>query len=387
MIDIKYKNIYEKFLEDYERIHISPWHNISKDKLKEYYNQLTNKLKIDDDYSFTYFMNYLLKIICGQDDAHTYLHSESSYSIKYKIIENEVLIDLPKDMHGYKLLTINNINIKDVINEFEKVIIYGTPGKRKYELEKALSNRMLLFGLPVFHDNKINDLELIFENNNKTIKKIMINKTINYENNIEQDKNIFGEPGNFKINDQALIIEHSSVQPKFKEKIINNYNLMKNTDISDAKKIIVDLRGNIGGDSRLNEPLIEFLKMHKKLPLYVLTDYRVFSSGRIALRDLLELNAIAIGEEISTPINSFGNNTWISIDKYEFAIATKYFNPFKHYQISSKNEYNEKMNNERLQPIVFKPDFYVTQTKEDFLSGNDNILNFALNIDRNILIK
>ena len=140
MILDKYNNTFNEFMKKYEEIHINPWHNISKKDFTKKKEELLNTMNVTDIYSFTYFMNYLIKILCGTTDAHTKFDMQSILPINFRIINNEVLINYPNNLKGSTLISINDININNVLSELDKVITYGTKGKRIYELEKALFN-------------------------------------------------------------------------------------------------------------------------------------------------------------------------------------------------------------------------------------------------------
>ncbi|MDE6292616.1 MAG: hypothetical protein K2L98_02920, partial [Bacilli bacterium] len=146
-------------------------------------------------------------------------------------------------------------------------------------------------------------------------------------------------------------------------------------------KIIIDLRGNTGGNSALNTPLMDFLEKHQDKTLIVLTDYRIFSGGRYALIDLIKLGAITIGTEIGTPLNCYGNSNWINIDGYAFASSESYLSPSidKSVFAHTKEDFKNNITEEYLIPNIFKPDICVEENVEDFLNGNDPIMNEALN--------
>ena len=58
-------------LKKYEEIHVNPWHQISHHELNVLYDNLLNAMNTTDEYSFKYFMDYLLKRLSGSEDAHT----------------------------------------------------------------------------------------------------------------------------------------------------------------------------------------------------------------------------------------------------------------------------------------------------------------------------
>jgi hypothetical protein len=377
MIAKKYKDIYDKFVCHYKNVHVNPWHEISEGQLGNLYNELINSMDIDNDYNFTYFMNFIIKRLNGKDDAHTQYDHVSFLPMNFRIFDSEVLVNYPEALKGCKLVSINGLNINLIIKELDDVITYGTDGKRKYELEKALFNKYMLFGLPSLRNSN----ELIFEieknNGEKVIKRFNENEEY-LDDLFDYDKYRFGDNASYKFVDNCLVYNHSSVQSMFKEQIEESIDNLRREDLTNIDTIIIDIRGNIGGNSSLNKILMDFIKENNDKKLICLTDYRVFSSGRYALRDLLDLGAITIGEEISTPINCYGNSDWINIDGYYFSISKCYFHPFLKIGISSKEEFQEEVTSDILMPCIFKPDILVGTNKEDYIKGVDTILNYAL---------
>ena len=383
MITKKYKNIYEKFIEEYKRIHINPWHEITEEELNKITNDLITKMNIEDNSSFTYFMNYIIKKISGTEDAHTKILKEIPLPINFKIFNSRVYINYPKEIKGSKLISINGIKINQIIKELEEVITYGTEGKRRYEIEKSLFNSIKLFGLPSLKESETLTYQIL------TIDGQEITKTFKKDEEypeelFDYDEYLYGETGAFTIDNDTLIYKHTSVQPKFKEKIEHSIANLRKIDLSNITKIIIDLRGNTGGNSALNKPLMDFLSENSDKELITLIDYRVFSGGRYALRDLLNLGTITIGEEISTPINCYGNSKLVLIDNCNFSISECYYDPFNYISIKSKEEFFSQMNNELLKPNIYKPDIYVEYNEEDFINGIDPVLEYAKNLNNKI---
>ena len=188
----------------------------------------------------------------------------------------------------------------------------------------------------------------------------------------------YGNNCSYKFVDNCLVYNHRSLQPGFEKMIINAMNNLRKENLDNIDTIIIDLRGNTGGNSALNKYLIDFLNEHKDKKLICLTDYRVFSGGRYALRDLINLGAITIGEEISTPLNCYGNSNYLNIDKYSFSVSECYFHPFAFWNASSKEEFKNEATLELLKPLIFKPDILVNESKEDYINGVDTILEYAI---------
>ena len=375
MISTKYKNIYERFIEQYEKIHVNPWHEITKEELSNIVNELVLKMDVNDIYSFKYFIDYIIKRLSGTSDAHTKSAIEYPLPINFKIFNTDILVNYPENLKNCKLVSINDIEIKTIIDELKEVITYGTKGKRRTELEKSLFNSIILFGLPSLRKYEkltFKFLALDGKEITRTFKK-----DEEYNDNFDYDKFLYGDNATFRIEENTLIYKHSSVQPKFKEQIEIAVNNMRRLDLTNINKIIIDLRGNTGGNSALNQILMNFLSEHNDKMLITLTDYRVFSAGRYALRDLINLGTITIGEEIGTPINCYGNSNWINIDNIRFSISERYFHPLCNIGIKSKEEFKSIMSEDILMPYIFKPDILVEEKEEDYILGIDTILEYA----------
>lgn len=126
---------------------------------------------------------------------------------------------------------------------------------------------------------------------------------------------------------------------------------------------------------------MDFLKENTDKKLFVLTDYRVFSGGRYALRDLINLGAVTIGDEISTPINCYGNCYLEKINEYwTFTISEHYYHPMLNISFKSKEEYQNGITFEISKDYIFHPNILVKETIKDFINNNDPVLQKALEL-------
>lgn len=387
MIDIKYKNIYDKFIEHYKTVHVNPWHEISENDLNNIYNNLINSMDIIDNFTFTYFINYIIKRLSGESDAHTYYDAISLIPMNFKIFAGDVFINYPDNLKYNKLLSINGINIDIILSELDEIITYGTKGKKRHALEKSLLNEYMLLSLPSLRNS--NSLTFQMQKANGKLESISFPKK---ETNTDEEIAIynnyrFARNATYEFIDNVLVYHHTSLQNNFKEKIESSINDLRVTDLSNIDTIIIDIRGNTGGNASLNKILINFLKEHLDKKIICLTDYRVFSGGRYALRDLINLGALTIGEEIGTPINCYGNSNWINIDNHGFSSSEAYFHPFLGWSAESKEEFSSEVTDELLSPVIFKPDILVEENKDDYLNGIDTILNYAISYSKENIIK
>lgn len=376
MITEKYKKMYDLFISFYKDKHVNPWHEINEEELNNIYDKIVLEQNIVDDYSFNYLMNYVIKRLGGVLDAHTQYSVMQRIPINFKMFGKEIIVNFPDDLKGLNLVSINGVLIDVIIDELDDVIAYGTEGKRKYEIEKALFNKQRLFSLPSLRGANILIMNFKDSNGNIYVKKFKKDEQYLESEMFDAEKYLFGNPGTFNIFGNKLVITHSSVQNRFKEKIENMVEELKQLDLSSIDTIIVDIRGNTGGNSAINKCLMDFLENCNK-KLICLTDYRVFSGGRYALINLIELGAITIGTGISTPLNCYGNSGWIKHNGYTFASSTCFLAPNVGVAAFSKEDYSLKVTKDVTIPKFFKPDIFVEQSKEDYINGVDTVMAYA----------
>ena len=219
MISIKYQKIYNQFIENYKQIHLAPWHEINEDELKKIYINLVNTMNITDMYTFKYFMDYIIKRLNGKSDAHTKLDMVSTFPINFKIFDDEIIVNYPEVLKGASLKIIDDISILQIVGEIEDVISYGTEGKRRFEIEKALFNRYTMFSLPSFRGKQELSYTFITPNGDTIIKTFKKNEKDQDGQLFDYDEYLYGNNATYKIIDNILIYNHSSVQSQFEGKI------------------------------------------------------------------------------------------------------------------------------------------------------------------------
>jgi serine/threonine protein kinase len=139
-------------------------------------------------------------------------------------------------------------------------------------------------------------------------------------------------------------------------------------DSHSVERVVVDLRFNAGGDSRVVQPLIQGLKKRRALSapghLYALIGPVTYSSGMMAAMDFKDdLQAILVGEPTGGKPNGFGEVKRATLPNSNLAIyyPVKYFHPLQDAD-----------------PESVVPDFPVSLTLEDFLAGRDPALETAI---------
>lgn len=375
-------NIFQKdldyFLEKLEEKHICMYYKITKSELFEYIKSYLNIHEIMNELEF----GNLLKIIIKQlGDSHTriVIPDEGQLPIKLNFIGNKLYVGKSEKekYNNQEIISINNISVEKIIGELEKYTCYETKGWLDHRIEIDLTNTKRILGfLPskeiikveyyldnqesiLFDINQRYDISFLKENNNFTLYKKGKSLVFVYKSCIEPEPNLM----NSKVNEIKNILEMDKIE-----------------------KIIIDLRGNLGGSSRIINPLIDFLKT-ANLKVIVLVDHSCFSSTLFAINQLKQIGSIFIGEEIGSPINHFGEleNFVLPNTKIKIYFSTKYFyidnNQFLTQVITQKDFLS--LESEKIKPNYFYPDIYVQRNIDDNKKGIDTTLKIALDYKNN----
>jgi hypothetical protein len=134
-----------------------------------------------------------------------------------------------------------------------------------------------------------------------------------------------------------------------------------------ADRLVVDIRHNGGGDSRVDDPLIDGLRSRPALRqrgrLYGLISGETFSSGMWTADDLRRLGAILVGGPTGGKPNSYGNTALLQL-------------PNSFLQVSYSTRYYELVSGS--DPPWIAPDIPVEPTIADLRAGRDPLLEAAL---------
>lgn len=350
----------------------------SKKEFEDFLNKELETKNRFNKYDLYYITNKLIKFLLSKYDSHTslYFTPRIYFPLLFTIIDEKVyLINESPDLEnviGGTLLSINGVPIKDILKELEEIICYSTKEYLEMQQCPSIISYDILRSLPsIKDDTAIFNYEI--EYNNKLVNLTLdINK--DYTNFVDE----FEE--NYKMevinNDIIRIVYNMCSQPK---KMLD---LMENLKKYNISKYIIDLRYNCGGNSGIIKPLIEFLKGKK---VVVLVNENVFSSGKMAYIDLKNIGAYAIGTDIATSINCFGNNLRSMKVKYynlKLKASCNYYCYDKNFEcIDFDKTTFEKYfinNKDLLEPVFLKPDKEVKLTIDDILNNKDVQLESAI---------
>lgn len=383
--------LYPKYQEDlnylinkYEEVFVAPYYCCTKKEIEDFIESYLYMHNIQNDLDFLYFLKCLIKKLNGVLDSHTTVkRNRKFFPLLLKMYDNELYVI--KTGHGLenlkftKLKSINNIPYKELINEIEAAISYSTNGWKKAMLERELDELYSILYLPSIkaEDDR---LKLIFENDSQEEISFEFD-----ENSKIEDISLEKENCSFEVDKDTLHYIYNSCVISEQEKLIKSIEKIEKIEKKNIiKNFILDLRGNTGGSSLVIKPLIEYLST-KKYHLYVFIDRYTFSSGIMALEDILSLGAISIGEDIGSTLNSFGNLDGLfelPNTKFSLRIATKYF-PAKGGAIVSQTDFKNRVNKEDLIPVFYEPDIVACESINDYKKGIDRWMEAFYKIKKN----
>jgi hypothetical protein len=129
-------------------------------------------------------------------------------------------------------------------------------------------------------------------------------------------------------------------------------------------RVIVDVRNNGGGDSRIIKPLLDGLRARKALSapgrLYVLIGPSTFSSALMNALDLKQMGAILVGDEPGEKLRSYGEVRPLTLP--HTGVFVQYST--KHFTLGDTD--------------TLKPDIQVGRSIAETLAGSDPVLERAL---------
>jgi len=270
---------------------------------------------------------------------------------------------------GKKLISINNIDLKDFINLAQKYITFDNEDKRIVEVSVVFRNPVLInfltnnnatkitFG---FEDNLIAEIEI---NPLEELRQISITRYYNVSLPFLISKTNYEQ----KIINDLLYIRYSRCKEDTNYPINNFIEDIKNNLSNKPSKIAIDLRNNYGGNSDLLMPLIEILQKYNQdnvVKIYCFIDRNVFSSGILNTYSIkTDLNAVLVGQNTGQGVDHFGEVKSFQLPNSQITInySTKYF--FKN------NEYSKQIT----------PDVLIEPTIEEYILGKDAVLDHVLN--------
>jgi len=356
----------EFFKRELPNKHKNPFSVITKEEFEERVSTLEQNVDKMDNYQV---FSELGKIIASIKDAHTMTNyvDGKKYPLDFYVINDDMyIVNTPKnlkDMMYSKVISVDGISWDIIRNELKQQIAY----ENESWLKLLLGNYFIpsyIYGAGI--EKKAASHTFMVERDGETEEFEV--PVLNFEDTIDfyGDKNNDKMLGNFEryydykyLQEKALYFEYNVCADmdalKFKD---FNDSMFKDIQANKIEKVIVDLRGNAGGNSEILNPFTERLKSYVKsnsnVKVYVLVGRKTMSSGMFAIfriRDAVP-DAVCVGEPTGGAIDCYGDVKVFYLPNSQLPVqySTKYYTP----------------------------DVLLSPSIEDFINGNDVVLNYVL---------
>lgn len=388
-----------KWIEDIDLLrdtltnyHKNLFFNISKGDFYENIEKLKN---IIDKLDYNDMKVEISRIVASVGDAHTAVKLPMKYILPFEFYWFEdgiyVVYAVPKykKLEHLKVIEINNMPIKEIIDELTEIISHENTSYLKANIVYYIQAIELLYGLLIV-DN-IDSCIMKFEglNGEITTEKIYSIDTIKYSELKSQENGIGAEINNKDIkvikipmyrknsnenywfeyleNDNLIYFKYNSCREGVNESIESFIaNLIILIEKTSNKKLVIDLRNNTGGDSRLLEPFIDYIKnnnyINKKGNLFVVIGRDTFSSALLNAFDFKNnTSVILIGEPTGGKPNCYGE-----IEKFTL--------PNSKFIVTYSTEYYKLIDDDKCESLV--PDINIEIGIRDFINGKDPVLEY-----------
>lgn len=342
--------------------------------------KIDSLIRICDSIDENIFIAELLKINSFIEDEHTYIipSFEKKFPLKFQLFDDGLVIiatdSINRNLLLCKVLTIDDNPWQKVDSILHLIIKRDNPAYYKSAMVHYITYPDLLNGLGIVSNLEEIKFKLVSPSGDSifaTIRPAQAEQSIEYlyaaqYSNLEMNKINRNYYYLYDSINRIIYFNYRSCQND-KEQSFKSFDkqLFRKIDELQPNKIIVDLRLNYGGNSRVLMPFIRKIKRHplnKKNHFYVLIGPNVASSAMLNCIQLKKkTNAIFVGEESGGNINHFGEQKFSQLPntKATVSYSTKYFNTWGNYS------------------GPFVPDVEITNTYIELLRSYDKTLEYT----------
>ncbi len=328
----------------------------------------------------------LSKVIAALGDGHTNISYWDGYRypLAFWLFGEDVVIIGTDAAHeglvGARVTAVNGMPIEDVLGKLSEIISYENESWRMYQLPSALAAPVYLQGLGIIGADRLAELTLTDGTETWTVRVPAYHSAEMPEISVPaNDPRIARASTHYEY---QLLPEESTLYFRYNTcaeapdlpfaPFVEN--MMQQARDAGVERIIVDLRANTGGDSRVFAPFIAALRVwmvdKPETAVRVLVGRATFSSGMFAVYHIKEAapGAIAIGEPTGGAIDAYGEVQTMTLPRSGLPVyySTKYF------EFSKSFAYKNPGTN------TFLPDVPITQSLQGYLAGEDEALAAAL---------
>ena len=327
----------------------------------------------------------LTRIINDLGDGHTSLaplRTARGLAVQFFIFEEGVFaIDANvqyADLYGKQLTAINNIPIEQVFTRLIPYVSRENINNEKFNLGQAISNLYLL-KLAGINDNDLRvtytfgdeSYVVSFDPDSYRATSLWLSdSTVDHlvlRRNLENYWYCL-------LDDQTMYVHYKRCEemPNYTfERFVDD--VFATIDNSLIERLIIDIRDNSGGDSRVFEPFVAAIAQRPQLNrednLKVIVGRQTFSSGVFAILQLMAgTEAQFIGEPTGSAFSHFGYPDYFDLSQL----------PYRLYHSTLYFDYDFVYGENNGHPDAFYPDIACDLYASDWFAGIDAFITAAL---------
>ena len=354
-----------------EENHPTPYTTISKKAFKKKIERLKktwHRMNKDEQY-------FSLRYLCSLGDAHTTIlrNKLEAKTLPFFILpygKHSVIVQVDakyKELVGKELLQVNGYKIDTI---FKKLLLFISHDKLGWGRLQAHYECRFVSALQYLKivNNDATEVTVKYKDiKNGKIETI----SVKFSPTAQIESPIFANlaPTLFQVGyyrafalQDVLFIQYN-VCADAPDLPMKDFALQIGNVTSNFKKIIIDLRHNAGGNSKVISSLIEVLKNLNEHKLFAIVGGGTFSSGVMATTALKEIGATIIGEEVGWN-GKFGEVKSFPLKDSELTLlcSTKDFSSIESL-------------------TTLRPDILMSEDLNDLASGLDTIVDYITNLE------
>jgi hypothetical protein len=351
------------------QMHPNPFKYIKKEEFLSYIDELKTTFK---DPGLEEVGIGLMKLIAKLKDGHTELGisyavlGPLNYPFKFKYINDGYYVvsasEEYKQYLGSELTGINNKPISEIEALLTAIIPIENETSLKYYLPTKLIEPNLLNYFGITHGNYAKFI-LQKEENKSVVEVTAVDysktKLLDINTTIKELDITLVKKEKYWIKSipalDAVYLQYNNCEER---KDYTMSQVVRDIKSFNAKKLIIDLRNNKGGDSEVLDPLLDYIKKNgNEIKTFPLVGADTYSSAIINLLDLSKLpNTISVGEIPHGNPTHYGEVKSFELPNSKLRIftSTKIFT-FEGYELGES----------------FKPDYIVPHVPKEFFRGKD----------------
>jgi hypothetical protein len=392
------------------RLHIDPFHTVDRETWSRAVAELSARGPQLSDFEM---MVEVMRLVAMVGDAHTKAVPPSTvpyhvYSLSVRwLVDGFYVIDaLPehRDLLGYKLVQVGETNVDQVYDQLVLYVSHETETGLRDDIARYLLCGEMLQSLGLVEDVSGAPLTLEDADGTQVRRQVEAVEGAAYLETLAAEP-VMGEVPLYRQRPQEhywfQALEEGMVYLRLKrsgqmEDLAFRdlcAELMAVLDARPQVRLVVDLRGNGGGDSEVFKPLVKGIldrpHINRRGSLFVLVDRGTYSSAALQTVELtLQTNALLLGESPSSVVDHYGQVASFRLPNSRMRIdySTKHFPVSRLHRGTLGLEHylgvmgyagtRFPMTDADMEPI--QVDLAIEPTIDDWLVGDDPVLAAAL---------